>query len=279
MIDRVHLPATFQRLIEADQREYGAPEVIELTPPEAKSEHARQKRANWIAWRAASYPAPRHSEYLYRPDDDGEHGPKILISAVMSTPSSLDAYLEAFPRKRRYDVEGRKAISRGYTWRVIRPAEHREGIHEIIHSTTTRQGRSIAPQFADRPPEHDFSTYAPTGEPLFDDLCVGVFTPDGRLAAYLLGRRVGAHVQYDEIMGHGDHVASDVMYLLHRGFLETCINHSDPPRCLNYGSWYSGANPFSPEGGLNRWKRKVKFTPAYLVLASSWADSRAPAPR
>ena len=81
--------------------------------------------------------------------------------------------------------------------------------------------------------------------------------------------RVGDHVQYDEIMGHADHLGNDVMYLLHYAFVQLCVENAAPPRCLNYGSWYSGANPFSPQGGLNRWKRKVNFKPAYLILASS----------
>src|SRR5262245_36364629 len=123
--------------------------------------------------------------------------------------------------------------------------------------------------FLDRARNHDFPDYIEYGDPNYNDICCGAFAPDGTLAAYLLGKRVGEHVQYDEIMGHAAHIANDVMYLLHFEFLRLCMQSPAPPQCLNYGSWYSGANPFSAEGGLNRWKRKVNFKPAYLILASS----------
>lgn len=261
-------PATFQRLTYEDRCQYGAPLVCELTLPAPQTPADREKLERWIALRGATYAADRHSEYLVFPGD-GLHGPRIMLSAVMSSPRSMGEYLQPIQQKRRYDVQGKKALGHGFTWRPIRPWEHAAEIHGIIHSTTSRQGRPIATQFDQRPPNHDFADYIPSGTPEFADICVGVFAPDGSLAAYLLGKRVGDHVQYDEIMGHADHLRHDVMYLLHWGFLETCVASPKPPACLNYGAWYSGANHLSPEGGLNRWKRKVKFVPAYLVLASS----------
>lgn len=273
------IPPSFQRLIQEDQARYGEPAMIILTPPPPRNDRCETKLRNWLQWRAASYPAPRHSEYLYRPEIDSPvggagggggtgGGPKIMLSAVMPAPASEEAYLAEIAPDRRYDVRGKKAANRGYTARAIAPREHAEGIWHIIHSSDQRQSRPIAPMFLDRPRDHDFPEYIDYGNPSFDDICCGVFAPDGALAAYLLGKRVGEHVQYDEIMGHSDHIASDVMYLLHFAFLRLCMQSPAPPQCLNYGAWYSGANPFSTEGGLNRWKRKVNFKPAYLILAS-----------
>lgn len=263
------LPVTFQGLTEEDRPAYGAPARIHLAPPPSEDPRAAKKRADWIAWRAAPYPARRHSEYLHRPDVDGAGGPRILLSAVLRLPERVDDYLARFNSKRRLQIRGGPARRRGYAARAIDPAEESAGIWEVVHSTDERQGRGIAALVGDRPRDFDFSDYRPYADPNYRDVTCGVFSPDGALAAYLLGRRVGDHVQYDEVMGHADHLKNEVMYLLHFEFLRLCLESEVPPWCLNYGPWYSGANPFSPEGGLNRWKRKVRFEPAYLILASS----------
>ena len=263
------IPPTFQRLIDEDADHFGEPGLVVLKAPEPPNELCRVKLENWLARRGASYQAKRHSEYLYFESDDPEKGPRILISAFMPTPDNMDQYLRQSANKYRPRLKGNRARKAGYTTRRISPAEEAAGIWKIIHSVSQRQGRPVSPMFNDRSPEHDFAEYRDYGDALFNDICCGVFAPDGSLAAYLLGKRVGDHVQYDEIMGHSDHIANDVMYLLHFAFLEMCAASPHPPQCLNYGSWYSGSNPFSPEGGLNRWKRKVKFKPAYLILASS----------
>jgi hypothetical protein len=265
------IPSTFQRLTEADVAIYGEPAMIHLNPPTPLNDASRQKLEDWLSWRAAPYPATRHSEYLHKPTVDGEAGPKILLSAVLATPPTIEAYLAEISPDRRYDVRGKKAANRGYTARPIRPQDHASAIFDIIHSSDQRQGRDIAPMFAQRPRDHGFPGYIDYRDPHYDDICTGVFSPapESGLVAYLLGKRVGDHVQYDEIMGHADHIANDVMYLLHFEFLRQCMTLDSRPRCLNYGSWYSGVNPFSPEGGLNRWKRKVNFKPAYLILACS----------
>lgn len=269
-MDYRNLPDNFQRLTDEDESLYGTPEFLCLNPPVVADSLCMLKRQNWIDWRAAPYPAKRHSEYLYIPAlGKSSNAPKILLSAVLETPNSIEEYVAISNRKRRYDILGRKAISRGYYAKPIVPAEQSGPIWEVIHSSDTRQGRGIASMFADRPKDFSFPDYIEYAEEDYRDICCGVFSESGDLAAYLLGKRVGDHVQYHEIMGHKDHVGNDVMYLLHIKFLELCTQLPNRPKCLNYGSWYSGQNPFSPEGGLNRWKRKTHFKPAYLILASS----------
>ncbi|MFP4052539.1 MAG: hypothetical protein ACLFV7_01585 [Phycisphaerae bacterium] len=261
-----HIPPTFQQLTDEDRAIYGTPEVIELCPPLTDDPAAARKRAHWLEWRAAPYPARRHSEYLYLPAD-GNDGPRILLSAVLKTPASLEEYVSAAPKKRRYDLRGNKARNKGYQVRPIRPAEKAEGIWQVIHSSDTRQGRPISPMFDDRPRDYDFPEYVDFEDPQYRDICTGVFTYHGDLAAYLLGKRAGEHVYYDEIMGHDDFRDDDVTYLLHAGFIEQAAALDRPPRYLHYGPWYSGADPYSPTGGLNRWKRKTNFKPAWLTLA------------
>jgi hypothetical protein len=264
-----NLPEQFQKLTSDDQAVYGQPEIIYLDPPKIDDPNCSQKRMNWINWRAAPYPTMRHSEYLYIPEIDEKGGPAILISAILKTPNSLNAYISQIKSKARYTIRGRKALARRYSARQIVPAEESSGIWKIIHSSDTRQEREIDPMFADRPPDYNFPEYQLFDNPNYEDICCGVFSPEGELAAYLLGKRVGDHVQYDEIMGHNRYLGDDIMYLLHITFLQMCIEKQVPPKHLNYGTWYSGYKPFSPEGGLNRWKRKINFKPAYLILASS----------
>jgi hypothetical protein len=262
------LPKNFQKLTKEDESTYGHPEFIYLEPTIVNDPNCMDKRTRWIKWRAAPYEAKRHSEYLYIPDIDEAKEPRILVSAVMQTPNTIEEYLASISRKRRYDISGKKALNLGYTSREIDPKNEALGIWEIIHSSDSRQGRKIAADFFDRPPNFDFPAYKTFHDPNYEDICCGVFSKTGDLSAYLLGKRVGHHVQYDEIMGHAEHLKNDVMYLLHFSFLKICTKLQIPPACLNYGPWYSGVAPYSSTGGLNRWKRKVKFKPAYLILAS-----------
>jgi len=263
-------PDRFQQLTDEDKAQYGSPGLEMLAPPLTGDADCDRKRGNWIDWRAAPYSAKRHSEYLFEPEKDlgGQHA-RILISAVMPTPVDMDAYLAGIHRDRRYTVRGKKAENRGYRARGIAPAEHGDEIYEIIHSSKDRQGRPIAEMFDARPRTWRFPDYMAFSHPEYRDICVGVFDPEGVLVAYLLGKRVGHHVQYDEIMGHAEHVGNDVMYLLHFYFLQQCAEQEVVPVCLNYGPWYSGENPYSAMGGLNHWKRRIGFRPAYLILASS----------
>jgi hypothetical protein len=262
-------PKRFQPLTEGDLVEYGPPVRVRLDPPPTADAEAACRRANWLEWRAASYPAARHSEYLFRSDIDLREGPRIMLSAVMPPPASIEVYAAAYPAKRRLTVTGRRAENSGYTARPIDPAAESEGIWRVVNSREQRQGRNISPMFAARPKDHYFPNYRSTDDPHYRNICTGVFSPSGELAAYLLGLRVGDHVQYDEIMGHADHLKHDVMYFLHLNFLRQCHDEEVVPRCLNYGPWYSGSDPYSPTSGLNFWKRRVGFRPAYLIAASS----------
>jgi len=261
----------FQQLTEEDRAEFGVPELCRLDPPGTSDPAAQKKRRCWLEWRGAPYRASRHSEYLFRiPGDLEKPAPRILISAVLDPGVDINAYLEGLDKKRRYQLQGRKPRNMGYTTApIFHPRDHAAAIHAIIHSSRERQGRVIAPMFDKRPADYDFPEYDTCADPSYRDICTGVFAPDGTLAAYILGKRVGDHVQYDEIMGHVEHLANDVMYLLHFAFLQQCLEQECIPRCLNYGPWYSGRNPYSAGSGLNFWKRKTRFRPAYLITASS----------
>lgn len=264
-----HIPERFQQLTDEDRKIFGEPGLVFLNPPISGDSSCAIKRQNWLAWRAAPYPAERHSEYLFRVDDLNTGHPRILVSAVLDVATGVDQYLAQFNKKQRYQVTGRKAANAGFTTRIINPAEHAGEIWDIIHSSYERQGRGIAKIYDTRPRDHDFPEYLDFVDPNYKDICIGGFSPDGRMVAYILGKRVGDHVQYDEIMGHAEFVATQVMFLVHFAFIEEVLQQETIPKCLNYGPWYSGVNPFSSRGGLNFWKRKTRFCPAYLITAFS----------
>lgn len=259
----------FQQLTAEDREIYGEPQLDFLNPPSSDDPLSERKRCNWIQWRAAPYPAQRHAEYLFRADDLGTEQPRILISATLDVSGGLDSYLANFNKKQRYQITGRKSGNAGFVARTIFPREHAEEIWKVIHSSQERQGRAIANMFEQRPKAFDFPDYVNYSDPNYLDICVGTFSPEGEMVAYILGKRVGDHVQYDEIMGHNDYLSYQVVNHAHFYFLEQVLKQEVIPRCLNYGPWYSGVNAFSREGGLNLWKRKSNFRPVYLISASS----------
>jgi len=277
----LHDSGRFQQLTSRDAELFGRPEIVRLDVPTTDDPIASVKRERWFTLRGAPQPAERHSEYLYiRPgDDDGDH-PRILISAVLDvSEGSIEDYLSRLPGRHRHYVSALSPREHGYTTTRIDPADYAAEIAAIIRSSDRRQGRQIAEPYRSRPEDYDFPDYGPNCDPRFRDLCFGVLSPQGRLVAYLLGKRIGDHVYYDEIMGHADALPNGVMYLLHRAFLEGCLAEDVIPRCLHYGPWYSGAEPFDHTKGLNLWKRRTGFRPAYLTAAYSSAVNPDPEPR
>lgn len=267
-------PKRFQQLTESDLEIYRHPRCCQLQLPRPTTDAAQEKLDAWIQWRAAPYQADRHSEYLFVCDQDIPEGPRILVSAVLDISGGLAAYCDQFNKKQRRKITGRKAELLGYKVRPISPAEHAGEIAGIIGSAVTRQGRQIAERYAGRSDQYSFPDYIDYGDPQFNDICVGVFSANSVMVAYLLGKRVGDHIQYDEIMGHKEHLKNDIMELLHYEFLRICSEQEVVPKCLNYGPWYSGSSPYSAETGLNFWKRKLRFQPSYLMIASSSEGSR-----
>lgn len=259
----------FQQLTEEDREKYGEPEIVFLDPVPGEEPASVIKRRNWLNWRAAPYPAERHSEYLFRADDLQSKHPCILLSAVLDVSAGFDMYIGQFNKKQRYQVRGRKAANAGFSTRIIQPAEFSSEIWDIIHSSEKRQGRIIAASYDSRPRDYNFPDYVALNDPYYQDICVGGFSPEGKMVAYILGKRVGEHVQYDEIMGHAEYVLSGVMFFTHDAFIREVLEQEKVPKCLNYGPWYSGTNAFSAQGGLNFWKRKTRFLPSYLTTVSS----------
>lgn len=258
----------FQSVLESDESRFGAPTIRKLTIPSATNAADRRKISNWISWKGAPYAAKRHSEYLLLPSYLAKEPQRLLVSAVIHGLVSIEQYLSELGSNRRSKLKWKEATSRGFVAKKIRPEERAAEISEIITSSNERQGKPIDPRFLQRGPRHRFLEYSEDFGRELKDLCVGVETSRGSLVAYLLGKRVGDHIFYDEIMGHAEYLQYGVVDLMHIFFLEKSLEIESSSLVLHYGSWYSGSHARDPSQGLNRWKRNRGFRPAYLTLSS-----------
>ena len=105
----------------------------------------------------------------------------------------------------------------GYQFREIKREHYDEDIFAVNTSLEERQGRPMTPGYRER------QNYLP----LPDYPChrhairtYGVVDARGTLVAYLWLYRVGELALVSSILGHGDHLANDVMYLLFQGVVE-----------------------------------------------------------
>lgn len=252
----------FQKLIEEDKNIYNQPADLYINPQVSNDPLSENKRQKWIELMGAPYKDTRHSEYICFKNRNIKKN--ILISAVLILPFDLDQFFKKMRSDTRINLKGNSAKNKGYYVKDILPDNFSENIFEIIHSTNERQNRKISKHILDRPLNYKFERYKDFQDKNYQDICLGVFDNLNILRGYLLGFRVGDHVFYDEIMGHSLYLKDNIMHLLHYFFVKRCLELEIIPKYLNYGPWYSGNNPFDINSGLNLWKRKLGFQPAYL---------------
>jgi hypothetical protein len=134
----------------------------------------------------------------------------------------------------------------GYRFAEVDRAQFNDDIHAINTSKQERQGRPMSAgdlqrhnhgSLPDYPCErHRIHTY-------------GVLECD-RLRAYLSLYRIGDLGMVSMILGHGDHLANDVMYLLAAGVIEDQTRHGGS---LYYNRHDSGTD------GLRYYKERLGF--------------------
>jgi len=137
----------------------------------------------------------------------------------------------------------------GYRFDHIDRAEHSDAIYAINTSMAERQGRPMAAGYLER---HD---YQPLPEQPCDQHRIytyGVLRYD-RLVAYLVLHRVGELALVSQILGHGAHLADDVMYLLAAGMIE-----EQTP----FGGFAYYNRHDSGTSGLVYFKERLGFQPA-----------------
>jgi len=134
----------------------------------------------------------------------------------------------------------------GYRFAPIRREEFSEDIYRINTSLPERQGRPMSHSYQQK------QSYAPLPDypcPRHRINTYGVLT-GSRLVAYLWCYRVGQLALVSSILGDGDHLRGDIMYLLMQG----CIEHeADQAGYLTYNRHDSGTD------GLRFYKERCGF--------------------
>lgn len=164
--------------------------------------------------------------------------------SVLPMPDSVEQWRsEHRTARKRADRAGRL----GYRFDTIRRHERNEDIYAINTSLESRQGRRMSLAYQRHP------LYAPLPDYPCDRHRVstyGVINARGTLVAYLWLYRVGSLALVSSILGHGDHLANDIMYLLFQGAVEREAEH---------GGFFVYNRQDSGTDGLRYFKAKLGF--------------------
>jgi hypothetical protein len=142
----------------------------------------------------------------------------------------------------------RRATRLGYTVGLFDPNDRRSELLAIHTSLPERQGEPIDPSYLD-----PGAVYA-TG-PFVE--YVGVFRDDA-LVAYSELRYAGEIVGMNRVMGHGDHLADSIMFLLMAGIVGHVKEAHVETRYVFYDMFFGAGD------GLREFKTRVGFRPYYV---------------
>lgn len=136
----------------------------------------------------------------------------------------------------------------GYVAEPIDRSQHLDEIYAINTSLPERQGRPMAAAYLERPEHSRLPTYRCPRHRIEE---WGIMSPEGVLVAYLVLYLCGELVMVSSILGHGDHMQNDVMYLLMLHALE----RAPLPATVFYNRHDSGTD------GLRYFKERLGFQP------------------
>jgi len=157
----------------------------------------------------------------------------------------VEAYLADLRYARR---RVRRAKRLGYRVAAFDPNERRSELLAIHGSLPQRQGQPIDAAYLDPAAVYD------TG-PHMEYL--GVFA-DEALVAYAHLRYAGEIVGMNRVMGHGDHLANGVMFLLMAGVVEHVKDARPDIRYVFYDMFFGAGE------GLREFKTHLGFRPHYV---------------
>lgn len=142
----------------------------------------------------------------------------------------------------------------GYSARLYRPERHVDEVFAINTSLAERQGRPMSAGYLKRP--------SSTPDPAYD--CprhrvtrYGVFDPAGVLVAYSVIVRAGELALVSQILGHGEHLRNDVMFLL----VAAVLSGETPTGGFVVYNRHDSGRP-----GLREFKERLGFRP----MAVEW---------
>jgi hypothetical protein len=165
----------------------------------------------------------------------------------------VEAYLANLRYARR---RVRRAARLGYAVHPFEPEERRSELLAIHTSLPQRQGRPIDDAYLDPAAQYE------TG-PFMEYL--GVFQ-DGALVAYSHLWYAGEIVGMNRVMGHGDHLANGIMFLLMAGIVEHVKRTRPDIHYVFYDMFFGAAE------GLREFKTHLGFRPHHV----RWTRGRKP---
>jgi hypothetical protein len=157
----------------------------------------------------------------------------------------VDGYLANLRYARR---RVRRASKLGYVVAPFDPDERRSDLLAIHKSMPERQGRPMDAEYLD--PNATFRT-----GPGFE--YIGVLRDDV-LVAYCRVLYAGDIASMDRVMGHGDHMADGIMFLLTAGLVEHVKKVRPQTRYLYYDMFFGAGE------GLRQFKTRVGFQPHWV---------------
>lgn len=165
-------------------------------------------------------------------------------AAIMEMPESREAW-EAQHRTARKRAWHSERL--GYQFAEIDRARYSDDIFKINTSLATRQGRPMSAGYLEHRQQGSLPVYDCERHAI---RAYGVLAPRLNLVAYMTLYRINEIALISMILGHGDHLASDIMYLLFAGMIE---QQAELGGWLYYNLWDSGTD------GLRYYKEKVGF--------------------
>lgn len=168
-------------------------------------------------------------------------------AAIMEMPDCRSDWEDAHrtARKRAW-----RSSRLGYVFAPIDYSRWSDDIFEINTSLASRQGRPMSEGYLQhreqgKLPEYDCDYHA-----IRTYGVIHVPSDDVKLVAYMTLYRINELALVSMILGHGDHLANDIMYLLFAGMVE---DQAHLGGWLYYNLWNSG------QDGLRYYKSKVGF--------------------
>jgi hypothetical protein len=158
--------------------------------------------------------------------------------------TSLNEWREQHRTARKRALRARR---RGYRFAVIERHERADEIKAINLSAPVRQGRPMSAGYHAEPTRSPLPIYPCQHHGVHT---YGVETANGELVAYLWGYRSGDLALVSQILGHGDHLENEIMYLLVEGVVR---DESELGGYLTYNRYDSGSD------GLRFFKDRCGF--------------------
>jgi hypothetical protein len=157
----------------------------------------------------------------------------------------VDSYLAGRRTTRR---RARRASRLAYSVEVVDPNARRSELLAIHASLPERQGRPIDADYLDAGATYETGPHVDY---------IGVLK-DGAVIAYSRLQFAGEVAGMPRIMGHGDHLANGVMFLLGAGIVEHVKTARPEARYLMYDMY------FGASAGLRQFKTHLGFQPYYV---------------